>query len=125
MQVWLRSKLDHITQEFLDGGGYGGVYEAQFLAYLECLVAHWHGTPRVDSFWPEWRKVCAKATPEGKKVQALSNWLQDRKELVKALRDFQSQFDGPTPKRFRPPKQAQAADVPRSEPDLMDLLLED
>lgn len=120
MQVWLRAKLDGLIQEFLDGSGYGGVYEAQFLAYLECLVAHEYGVPRVTAFWDEWRTVCAAKTPQGGQVQCLSNLIQDREELVRALREFQRRFTGPTKRRFKAP-------VPPAPPvqgvDMIDFIL--
>ena len=116
MQNWLRRKLDHITQEFLAGEGYGGVFEAQYLAYLECLVAHWQGVLATPGVWVAWHEVCAKATPKGEKVTCLSNRIADRAELVRALNQFRRRYTGPT-RRFR----AQPAPEVRSTEEGIDL----
>lgn len=106
MQTWLRSKLDCITREFLDGGGYGAIFEVSYLSYLECMVATRRGAAQASKVWPEWGEVCTKATPEGEKVQCLSNRVTDREELVKALQEFQRRFEGPSRRAFKkPPKQ--------------------
>lgn len=104
MQTWLLTKLDHLTQAFLAGGGYGGVFEAQYLAYLECLVAATRGLAAAESMWADWYDVCAKAAPEGEKATCLSNRVPDREELVAALQQFQRRFDGPTRRVLRVPK---------------------
>lgn len=104
MQTWLLAKLDHITQEFLAGGGYGGVFEAQYLAYLECLVAVTRGSAAAESLWADWYDVCAKAAPEGEKATCLSNRVTDRAELVTALQECQRRFDSPTRRTLRTPK---------------------
>ena len=123
MQGWLRSKLDHITTEFLDGGGYGAVYEAQFRAYLECLLVT---RGQSANFWERFKEAC-----EGEKPHNLAYYIEDRQELVDALQAFQ--------KRFNLPRKVDAVSVPeataQNEPvtssgddgalDLFDLLGED
>ena len=105
MQGWFRSKLDHITQEFLAGGGYGAVFEAMFLAYLEGQVAHTYGAVKASEVWARWGALCAeKGTP----AQSMSSHLSDREELVAALQKFQRQFEGPGKRRFQPPKAARS-----------------
>lgn len=103
MQVWLRGKLDHITQEFLEGCGTGAVFEAQYLAYLECAVADRQGSEVAGRVWDEWTEVCSRATPDGEPVRCLSSRVLDREELVAALRRFQGRFDGPV-QRVRVPR---------------------
>lgn len=103
MQNWLRTKFDHITAEFLAGGGTGAVFEATYLAYLECLVAHWGGTDQAARVWIEWGEVCTKATPSGEPVRCMSNRVTDREELVKSLHQFRRRFEGPTHRAIRLP----------------------
>ena len=119
MQEWLRSKLDHITREFLAGGGYGGVFEAQYLAYLECLVASVSGPQAAPRVWDGWHEVCAQATPEGEQPCCLSNRVESREELVKALQQFRLRFEGPRRRIFRVPTKTKKAPA---ELDLFDLL---
>lgn len=97
MQTWLQSKLDHITQEFLAGDGYGAVFEASFLAYLECLVACQQGASKAGRVWSEWADICAQDAPKDEKVQCLSNRVTDRKALVDRLQGFQICLDGSGP----------------------------
>jgi hypothetical protein len=127
MPDWFRNKLDHITKEFLDGGGYGAVFEASFIAYLECLLVHRGGQP-VD-IWGLWTGVCKEATPEDEPVQCLSNRVPDREELVKALQNFRGRFDGPTRHSLVVTSEAQLDPLPRSTEtgglDLFDLLTGD
>lgn len=125
MHVWLRDKLQNVTKEFLDGASFGTVFEAVYLAYLECLVAHWRGVPAAREVWEGWHKVCEERTPPGEKVSCLSTWVTDRQELVDALQAYQRRFEGPTPRRFKLPKEAQPEPEKRSDDGefgLLDLL---
>ena len=124
MQNWLQGKLDGITQEFLDGASYGAIFEAMYLTYLECLVAHWLGVPVARRVWSEWGAVCTKATPDGAKVQCLSSHVTDRKELVTALQGFHRRFDVPDSRKSPTPKgdQKKPATHSSDETDLFSLL---
>jgi len=129
MQGWLRSKLDHITAEFLGGGGYGAVYEAQFLAYLECLLVVFHQdvAPGNQSanFWEQFKEACVAATPEGKTPRNFTFYIEDRQELVDALRAFQKRFDLPSPSKFISPaaqNEPEASSGGEEAMDLFDLL---
>jgi hypothetical protein len=93
MQTWLLDKLDHITEEFLGGGGFGTVFEAQYLAYLECLLTA-RGHPA--DIWTRLREMRQKSTPPGEPVRSLSYVIEDRQELVDALLAFRAQFEGPS-----------------------------
>ena len=120
MQEWLRSKLDRITFEFLEGSGNGIAYEAQFLAYLECLVAHQRGPAAAISVWHKFMGACAEASNP---PACFSSRIYDRQELVNALREFQHQFEGPKQHAFTPPKsRAQKPPVVRSTDEAVDIL---
>lgn len=84
---WLQAKLDAITSEFLSGGGHGAVYEAQFLAYLDCLLVA-RGAPSSE-MWAAYREACRQATPEGVGPRCFALNLPHRKTLVEALQAFQ------------------------------------
>ena len=117
MQDWLRTKLDHITQEYLGGAGLGLAYETLYLAYLECLVAT--TTPdAAPAVWKGWHEVCAKATPEGQEVTWLSCRTTSRKELADALQTFRHRFSAPKRRAARvSPKWAPVDPI-----DILDLL---
>jgi len=101
MQTWLREKIDHITTEFLAGGGHGAVYEAQFLAYLECGIKASKGNP--TRIWTEFTALCVEAAAEGEPPRSYSCRITDRQELVDALRTFQRRFETPRKARFAAP----------------------
>ena len=94
MLEWFRSRLDSLTSAFLEGHGYGAVFEAQFLAYLDGLVASTRGEEAASRVWVGWHEVCASKAAGGPPV-CLSNVIQDRQDLVDAMRAFQRQFEGP------------------------------
>lgn len=120
MQEWLRDKLDQLTKEFLSGEGPDVVFEAQYLVYLECLVAATKGTKSAHKVWVDWHSLCVQKTPEGEQPSSLSYRIGTREELVLALQLLKSQFEGPTRRVFRAPKA-----TPKAEPDLFDLLSEE
>lgn len=105
MQAWLISKMDHITQEFLAGGGYPWAYEAQFIAYLECWVVIRRGEEAAASLWADFHKLCLETDPP----TSLGGRNVTRKEMVAALRQLQRRFEGPQPKSFKIPPPAKAA----------------
>jgi len=124
-QRWLRDKLDHIAKEFLGGGGYGAVFEAQFLAYLECLVVVRRGDPA--EVWTRFREECEAAAPEGEEPVCHSNRISDRQELADTLRAFWQSFDPEVPAQEDPAPGAQeepeAGSTTEQEPlGLFDLL---
>lgn len=105
MDAWLQAKLDHITTEFLGGGGYGAVYEAQFLAYLEVLLQVRGQDPA--RVWTDLEAVRKAETPEGEPVRSFSHAITDRQELADALKRFQRRFSLPRKAKFIPPPAAQ------------------
>jgi|APSaa5957512622_1039677.scaffolds.fasta_scaffold10182_5 hypothetical protein len=114
MQTWLRKKLDDITAEYLEFGGSGMAFECQFLAYLDCMDAHWEGRHRTDgkSVWARYTEVCHAATDEGEKPTCLSEQMDNPMDLVDALRKLQKEFDqAPIPR----PAKAQNGTPARSE----------
>ncbi len=112
MISWLRDKLDQITGEFLGGGGYGTVFEAQFLAYLECYVAARGGDP--TTVWSKLRQR-QQEIPEGEEVRSFSHTITDRQELVDVLQTFRRQFEGPRKSNYSPTAaRAQPESVARS-----------
>jgi len=123
MQTWLRKKLDDITAEYQEFGGSGMAFECQFLAYLDCLDAHWEGRHRTDgmSVWARYTKMCEATTGEGEKPRCLSEQMDDPMDLITALRGLQKEFDqAPIPR----PAKAQKSDAARSESKgVMDLFM--
>ena len=125
MRQWLTSKLEHITKEFLEGGGYGEVYEAQFIAYLDCRESH------LPDFWERFKTACDARTPEGQEPRCFAFYIEDRQELVDALAEFARQFDGPRATRVVVEEPVRAQPEPAasstSEPEmtLFDLLSEE
>ena len=95
MQQWLREKLDAITKDFLAGNGLGIAFEAQYLVYLESLVAFTQGISVSEHVWDEWHKVCSNAAPTGERVYCLSFRVSNREELVKALQKLRKHFLDP------------------------------
>jgi hypothetical protein len=95
MEDWLQSKLDQITREFLAGDGTGLLFEAQYLAYLECLLMYAHGTPQAEHLWVSWQACCAQNTPSGMKVRCLSHHVMDRPKLAQHLDQIRRQSQGP------------------------------
>ena len=96
MQKWLLSKMDLITAEFLKGEGYGAVYEAQFLAYLECLLVASGKDPNI--LWDAYR---AEAK-DGCKPRCFAHRLTNRQDLVDALQGLQRKFAVPRRRRSAP-----------------------
>lgn len=101
MRAWLEDKLKVITQEFLDGGGYGDVFEAQYLVYLECIEATRGGDP--NRVWVRWRDHIGELLVDGQEPMALNHLLKTRQELVDALLRLKRSFSGPSRARFIPP----------------------
>ena len=102
MHGWLLGKLDNITDEFLGGSGQPMAYEAQYLAYLECLAYLWHGPDKAGSVWEMYREWLQERTP-GEPVRALYASVADRQEMVRLLRAFHKKYEGPFPRKFIPP----------------------
>jgi len=133
MQQWFTSKMEHITKEFIEGGGYGAVYEAQFLVYLEAREVACHGGDTEDRFWLKFTEACKARTPEGKDTKCFAFYIEDRQELVDALAAFARQFTGPRRTKFAAPKESTPVAQPEpptsstDEPkmDLFDLLSEE
>ncbi len=114
MQAWLESKLDHLAVEFLSGSSYGGIFEAQFLAYFECLVALRGKDP--TQVWARHTQDCQAVTPDGEQLTCHGNRIADRQELVNTLCRFKQSFETPVK---RPPEQPKATQGPL---DLFELL---
>jgi hypothetical protein len=131
MRAWLDSKLDAITKEFLDGGGYGAVFEAQYIAYLECQEFQSGGPAAAALVWSLFTEVCTEAVTGDEKPTSFSSRITDRQDLVDALKKFRGRFAGPRKSRFVPPAPDQSDDLVRSEDEgeeplgLFDLLTED
>jgi hypothetical protein len=97
---WLRTKMDLLTEEFLSGGGWGQLYEAQFLVYLECFVVARGGDG--STVWTKLRELRQMETPEGEEVRGYSHVLDDRKELATALTIYHARFDTPQATKLQP-----------------------
>ena len=106
MKDWLRQKMDSLALSFQEGAGEGAMFEAQYLIYLECLVAATKGPDDAPIVWEGWVEVCTEAATEGQGPLCLSSRVTDRGELVAALQRFQRRFEapkkGPRPRKTRP-----------------------
>lgn len=129
MQGWLKGKLEVLVEWFLEGEGSAVAFEAQYLAYLECLSACWHGPDSAHVMWEKYREWLLERSPQ-EEPGALSNTVTNRQELVDALLAFRHKFEGPFPKRIGhgfgrlPQPEAQSDCNTRSEGvGLMDFLL--
>lgn len=112
MIPWLRTKLDTITKEFLDGGGFGAVFEATYLAYLECYIAARNGD--FHKMWHDFRADCVKLTPEGEEPRGHYHRTEgNRQALVDLLVAFRSRYEGPRKAKPEPTVKAQS-DAPAS-----------
>jgi len=95
VKTWLLKKLDYMEQGYLKHGGSPQVFEAQYLAYLECYVSATKGDP--NKVWTLLREIRAQETPEGENVRGYSHTLTGTK-LVKALSSLRHRLGGPSRK---------------------------
>lgn len=114
MTKWLIEKLKLLTQEFQAGHGPSEVFEAFYLAYLECLqVAEGRDASRV---WSQWTLWCQEQAGEGEPVQPM-NRMTDRQGLITALTTFQRHLCPPVQARIRAPVPPETSPVD----DLLDM----
>lgn len=101
MKDWLAAKLGIITKEFLDGGGYGDVFEVSYLTYLECLQVALGLPPEL--VWAGWQTWVQRHLGDGVPFQPLNRVL-DRQPLVDELEAFRRSLAGPRRRTMALPK---------------------
>lgn len=116
MDKWLHAKMESLTDEFLSGLGVGWVYEAQYLAYLECYV--FARFDQAHTFWIDYAEYQKAQTPEGQPPSQLAHHL-DGSDLVNALRQFRRRYEGPRKANFVvPPSKKPVIEVPPDQTEM-------
>jgi len=110
MQPWFKSKLQHITDEYLQRGTRGDIFEAMYLCYVETWVAYNLGVKHSDRVWEEWTELCQQEDPEAEQPRNMAAYCQG-KDLVDKFQVFQHRFAMPPRAKFKVPPKAEPEDL--------------